>query len=352
MKDKVLAVSVFVFCLMGCSQTSETGAGFDRKAMLTMYADEFIIPSFEALVREVLSLDTALRRLSFNPNQQNLDLAKKAWISSYSAWQSANCYNFGPGQTTFGTLDLNIGTFPASAEKIEAAIARGDTLLQNFDRDARGFLGVEYLLFGGGNQTLSQFAQPNRCAYLRAISANLVSLSSAVLQGWKTYRSDFLAALGTDGGSSASLLYNSFVASYEVAKNYKLGLPLGKRPGQTQPQPELVEAYYSGESVLMLRKHFENIVALWRGKNGTGWRAYLMSIPGGKELIESTEAQITATKMALDALPKEPLSQIIRQNDPRAESVHTEFQKLTRFFKSDMSSLLGISITYQSGDGD
>jgi hypothetical protein len=29
-----------------------------------------------------------------------------------------------------------------------------------------------------------------------------------------------------------------------------------------------------------------------------------------------------------------------------------ELQRLTRFLKSELSSLLGISITYSSGDGD
>jgi hypothetical protein len=35
-----------------------------------------------------------------------------------------------------------------------------------------------------------------------------------------------------------------------------------------------------------------------------------------------------------------------------ATNFHTELQKHTRFFKSDMSSLLGLAITFSSGDGD
>jgi hypothetical protein len=41
------------------------------------------------------------------------------------------------------------------------------------------------------------------------------------------------------------------------------------------------------------------------------------------------------------------------QTSPQALiDIHTELQKNTKNFKSEMSSLLGIAITYASGDGD
>jgi uncharacterized protein len=43
---------------------------------------------------------------------------------------------------------------------------------------------------------------------------------------------------------------------------------------------------------------------------------------------------------------------LVAQNHPTVDALHTELQKHTRFFKSDMSSLLGIAITFSSGDGD
>jgi hypothetical protein len=46
------------------------------------------------------------------------------------------------------------------------------------------------------------------------------------------------------------------------------------------------------------------------------------------------------------------MSELIRSNPQALVALHTEMQKLTRFIKSEMSSLLGISITYSSGDGD
>jgi len=43
---------------------------------------------------------------------------------------------------------------------------------------------------------------------------------------------------------------------------------------------------------------------------------------------------------------------MINQKMPILLDVFTELSKHTHFLKSDMSSLLGISITYTSNDGD
>jgi hypothetical protein len=51
-------------------------------------------------------------------------------------------------------------------------------------------------------------------------------------------------------------------------------------------------------------------------------------------------------------LPASNLSTAISNDFNRVDEVHTELLKLTRFYKSDLSSLIGIAVTYSSGDGD
>ncbi len=350
---KVTLLSVIVSLICACGSSSEVGSGFDRKTMLAMYADEFIIPAFTEFNQKATELNTAIRRLSFQPNESNLKNAKAAWVSCYGSWQLAGGFNFGPATDQFGTLEQNIGLYPVNAEKIENFISASDTSLQNFDRDSRGLLAVEYLLYSKDESATIESLSGSRAAYLRSITADVANRVSKVAQGWNNYRETFVSSAGTDGGSSASLLYNNFVGNYEAIKNFKVGLPLGKRPGQQKSEPERVEAYFSGYSTEMMRKNFASIVALWQGKKNTGWKTYLENVTGGAELINATLLQINATQTAMDALPSDvAFAELCRKGDQRAENLHTELQKLTRYFKSDMSSLLGIAITYQSGDGD
>ena len=96
----------------------------------------------------------------------------------------------------------------------------------------------------------------------------------------------------------------------------------------------------------------------WKGLalDGTsirGFRSYLETVPGGTDLITQTLAQDASINAALDALSdSESMSELILTDPTRLETLHTECQKMTRFLKSDLSSLLGIAITYSSGDGD
>jgi predicted lipoprotein len=344
--------------------SNDSGNAFDRKAMLTRYAEQFIEPAFAELRRSTSELHAKVGSYADAPSPAALSAARKAWAEAMLSWQQANAFNFGPaGESGLRkTLLEEIATFPASESKIEQAIARGDHRFDNFDRDARGLLAVEYLLFGKDQnddtmiQTLS--ASPSRKMHLKALSGHLKERAEEVAAAWTAYRESFIANAGTDAGSSTSLLYNAFVQSYEHLKNFKVGLPAGKRPGQTKAEPQLVEGYYSGLSLPLLKGHFNALENVYLGRSatgvaGTGFRAYLETVEGGTELVALTLVQLQAVRKALEAVPSEvPFSQLIASTHPSVETLHTELQKLTRFFKSDMSSLLGISITYNSGDGD
>lgn len=357
MKNTFILSLVLLALLVSCDEkeNDKKQYAFDRKAMLESYADKIIIPAYERLKEQTGRLQQVLNTLADTPTLTNLEMAQNAWRNAYLAWQSVNSFNFGPAESPFGTLLDEVGTFPCSVTKIESYISRGDNSFQNFDRDARGFIAIEYLIFSleDKQETILSLLQnsTNRRNYLKALGLRLHNEVSKVATGWTTFKSDFIKNSGTDAGSSTAELYNEFVKSYESIKNFKVGLPAGKRPGQTKTEPHLVEAYYSGTSVDMLKAHFQSIEKIWRGDT-IGFRDYLMTVEGGKNLVTATEAQLLATQKAIAQLPTERLSETIEKNFSVVNKLHDELQKLTRFFKSDMSSLLGISITYDSGDGD
>lgn len=347
------------------SKSKEPTDTFDRKAMLRNYADNLIAPAYTDVKSQANALLTITMAFKVAPSTGMLDALRDAWAKAYAKWQYANAYNFGPAgeEGLRKGLIEEIGTFPVSETKIENAIVGGNWNLEDFNRDARGFLAIEYLIFGknqSDDEILTTFANnANRHDYLISLADNIHDRASKVLNAWNgAYRNQFVENAGTDVGSSTSQLYNEFVRSYESIKNFKLGLPLGKRPGQVQVEPQLVEAYYSGQSLAMLKAHFTAIKEIWHGRakngqDGIGFREYLGNVEGGPALIASTEAQLAAVKAALNAVPTTPsMSEQIAGDNSKVEALYVELSKMTRFFKSDMSSLLGIAITFSSGDGD
>jgi predicted lipoprotein len=258
---------------------------------------------------------------------------------------------------------MNVGTFPANASRIEALIAAGDTALQNFERDTRGLYGIEYLLYSAdAAAVVAAFSGPSgadRCAYLRSIVRRMEQEVDTVHAQWVGgYAENFASRNGTDAGSGTSQLFNAMNMAFELVKNYKLGLPLGLRAGQSGPEPTKVEAFYSHLSVSLSQRQFNAVMRVWEGTTTSdesipGFAEYLEHVPNGERLIADTRAQHQAVLTAGAAVSTSvPLSEQVVSNPSPATAWHTEMQKLTRYLKSELSSLTGLAITYASGDGD
>lgn len=363
-KFRLLAIGFFaaiasVSLSCGDKATNDSDSGFNRRAMLENVADNIIIPSFVQLQAKVNAMNDSIVAFLQAPSEARLLAARAAWEEAYLAWQYASRYNFGPAQTSTGTLFQKAGVFPANPNRIEEFIAAGN-FNNDLARDARGFNAIEYLLYDvvSASQVVAKFANANRRQYLQTLSAELKANVDAVVNGWQTYRAEFVSNVGTDIGSSTSILFNEFVMDFESVKNFKLGVPLGRRPGQTQPEPQRVEAFYSGKSIRFMREHLKAVEELYygvgrNGVDGIGFVEYLQSVPNGSELVRQTEAQLAVVKTRLNALPSDArLSDLIVSNFALVDALHAELQRHTRFFKSEMASLLSLTITFSSGDGD
>lgn len=359
----IISIFIGIIFFSSCEDNKNNADPFDRKTMLTNYAENLITPSFSELQSKTNTLYQAVELFIQQPDATNLDNAQNTWIEAVKSYQKCNSYNFGPAETNTGTLVQEIATFPVNTVTLEQFITNEDYSLNNFARDTRGFFGIEYLLFNVNNDdnvVINSFIgndSNKRKEYLKAISLNLKNKVSQVVASWATYKSEFINNDGTAAGSSVSELYNNFLIGFENNKNFKLGLPLGLRAGQTQIEPTKVEAYYSGISKELIQLNFENTIQIFygrsnEGEDGIGLNDYLKSVEGGDALINETQIQFNKVNDALNSIPDERLSVLITNSNSTLNTAYTEMQNLTRFIKSDMSSLLGISITFSSGDGD
>jgi predicted lipoprotein len=345
----------------GCNKDDkkDPDTSFNRVLMLEHYRDALIKPAYSAATAEATALSQASLEFTANPSAEGLNNMKTKWTAAILAWQKACMFNFGPAaeQGVKKSLQEELSTFPVNLSKVDQILAGGGYNVNDFNRDARGLLTIEYVIFGY-NQTseevLLAFESSIRKEFLNALCADVASRLLAVSNQWQSYGTEFVNNSGTDAGSSVSALYNQFVGSFEAIKNFKFGLPLGLRPGQTAVEPALLEARFSKISFRLAKAHFEAIAEVYRGKDeNKALKAYVNSVTGGKELVNTTEAQLALIENLFDNQNENlDMEEMILTNPQPLIDIHTELQKHTKNFKSDMSSLLGIAITFSSGDGD
>ncbi|MEO1054683.1 MAG: imelysin family protein [Bacteroidota bacterium] len=348
--------------VISCGDDDTTGtemSGFDRSAMLESMATNLIIPNFETLQASVNQLEVAANNFVATTTEENLTALQEAWVQAVTDHQHCSAFGFGPASLSLGPYASVLGVFPIDETDVESNIVSGDfDPASSFDRDVRGFYAVEYLIYGNQStaaEIVAGFDQ-NRKDYLSLLVNELKTTFDNIVTEWNTtYLQEFVASEGTSAGSSVSLMYNEFVQDYENLKNFKIELPAGLTAGQGGADGALVEAFYSGISRDLIVEHFESSKNIWSGLSRSGqdiigFEEYLESVVGGPELITNTQSAIVVIDNAVAALPQGRLSDQI--TDDAVAVLRDELQNNTANFKSSMSSLLGISITFNSGDGD
>jgi predicted lipoprotein len=339
---------------------ANNGSSFDRKGMLTNISNNIIIPGYTAYQAATVSLDAAVTAFNTTPNAANLTAVQTAFQAAYKQWQTVSVFEIGPAAQI--ELRVNTNTYPADINQINSNITSktyNAGLLANLA--AKGLPAIDYLLFGTGADNtaiLAQYTTGTNAAYsktyLAALSAELKANATIVLTAWNnTYKTTFVNADGTDVGSSVGQLTNQLVFDYETLKNYEIGIPAGVQSmGTTYPQK--VQAYYSKMSVQLVLLHLQAIQNIYMGASGLGFDDYLVQVNAkynGGSLNDAIIAQFASATAKLQVLT-DPLSTNIQTNNTAVVAAYTELQKLTVLLKTDMTSSLGILITYGDNDGD
>ena len=125
----------------------------DLKPIIENYIDAVVLPTYEDLVESNTKLNTAIRALANEPNNNNFEAAAKAWMAAREPWETSEAFLFGPvadswpldvaqlketlTKGSFENLEWN-GEFDEEDETI--ATAQG----------VRGFHTLEFLLFKNG----------------------------------------------------------------------------------------------------------------------------------------------------------------------------------------------------------
>jgi hypothetical protein len=348
-----------------------------RKEMLVHWADEIIIPAYNAFGEKFDGMVTASEAFTADPSVETLAAFRLAWEESYIQWQTVELFEFGPaGEQTLRNF-FNI--YPADTTGIVAAINDPTTSLEvPAAYTKQGFPALDYLIngIGASGETLPDDAaiiskytsDPQaaaRKAYLTRIITRMKTLLTTVTSGWSSYRDTFVSKTGTDNLSSLSLVVNAFSLQYErYVRTGKIGIPSGATISSGGVvYPNKVEAFYKRDlSLQLVLKAHETAHKFFNGatglvSSGPSFASYMTDMEvkdpdTGTELTTIMNEQFDAIDAKLQLLGP-TLYDAVQVDNADVVAIHDMMQQLVAYIKVDMANKgLGVVITYVDNDGD
>ena len=351
----------------GSCQLNSVGT-YDRAEMLSNLAENYIIPAYTNYELAITNLKSNVVSFNASPSISTLQNVREEWKNACINWQTVSFIDFGPALDISLKSQTNI--FPTDTILINANISSGTYDLQvpsNFD--AKGFQAIDYLLFGTGNndqEIVDYFISTTEAKnYLTTVTNELKTNATTVLSNWTSTYKDIFKNNNADNsqGSAVSNLVNALSAHYETyVRKGKVGLPAGVFNGfSQQPMPGHVEGLYSGYSIDFSIAVMQAINKYIKGNHfstnnaGQGLDDYINFVAAkdanGNALETTIDSQITTITTALSS-HSNPLSDEVTNNSTQVLATYQEMQKLVPLIKVDLTSALGVLVTYQDNDGD
>ncbi len=138
----------------------------DLTAMVALYVDNVVVPTYTALSRNNSLLNEAVKTLAANPTNANFENACRAWMTAREPWETSEAFLFGPVDAM--GLDPNMDSWPLDQDNIVQILNSGNFNNLNWidgdDDDkieavqsVRGFHTLEFLLFKDGKPRTVNF---------------------------------------------------------------------------------------------------------------------------------------------------------------------------------------------------
>lgn len=370
---KFFGIVLWSLIVFGCSSSTSDDSeppvvvNFERSELLANWADNLIIPAYQAFDASLGDLEAAFDTFNTTTDETNFLAFRQAWIDAYFVWQRVSIFENGPAESISYRDNINI--YPTDETTIDQNIASGNAnLALPSNRDAKGFPALDYIINGIADNDadiIARFNDPaegtNIFAYTEALIDDMISLTDNVLAQWLNgFRDDFVENDGSSVNASVDRIVNDYIFYYEFPlRRIKLELASGVRGNE--PSETLLEAFYIGNisnelclEALQATQDFFNGVT-FNGQSGIGLDDYLNALDAenfeGVSLTDIINNQYNLARTTIENLA---LFQEELQNSPPLNLITAveELNRLIPLIKTDMLSFLNINVDFQDNDGD
>lgn len=362
---------LFVSAVMAsCSSNdgSTPSDSYSRTALLTNWADNIIVPSYQNYQQKLADLSVKTEAFTANPDASKLETLRASWLEAYKAYQHVALFKTGKAEELY--LKETANTFPTDVQGIEANVASGVYDLSQISQFSKqGFPALDYLLYGiadSDSQIVEVYATSSDAdsyrSYLLTVSARLKSTADAVVADWTgSYRDTFVSSTGNTVSSSVNRTVNNFIQFFEKdVRTAKIGIPAGVFSNGVL-YANKTEAFHGGNiSKILLNEAVEAAKNFFNGKHfgsnvtGESLKSYLdhvNAVRSGQNLSDVINVQFNAIDSVSAALQPSLADQVLTDNS-KMLTMYDALQQNVIYLKLDMMQSLNITIDYVDSDGD
>ncbi|HEV8547751.1 MAG TPA: imelysin family protein [Polyangiaceae bacterium] len=326
-----------------------------RAAVLTALVHEVVVPDAAAVIASSIELRKAASAFANAPAPATLRAVRSAFVPALLAWKRAQCFRNGPMvETNAFVRTLFWPPRPAALEAVLSGSAAIDSeLVAGLGVDARGLYALELLLFpenADEARTLALFgadARARRGALAEALATSIVEYAEragAALGDGTAYAARFAKGAQV----ALSMLVNQMIGSVENLAAHRLEHVLGLEKLH-RLVPLEVEGWPSGTSQELALAQLQGNERLYRGgKSGGLAELTSAAAPDIEAHVSRKYDEARAAVRALGA----PLERVVTTDHPALVRAAAATKALEIALKVELSSALGVTITFQTGDGD
>lgn len=352
------------FVVISACGSDEQQADFSsqRAQQLSNIFENGAAPIHDQILPLTANLSETAQRFKASPSTENLVALQNAWKNTVLKWKQAELYDWGDISNSF--LHFRIHRWPIDTEAIEDAIAEGtnidETYINQRGSSAIGFGAIEYLLFQqDATTTLADLTtNTNRLDYLVSLCHHVNTTMIQLKDRWAAFGPTFSTAtdLAIMGGQNQ--LVNALIAYLEESIRFRLGKPLGDENGG-MIDTDMVETPFAHTALLTQKAGFEEWDKIYHGSfgqdNGFGFDDYLIAL-GNETLGPRIDEAISNINNKLSSLSTSNaegnLAALIQEEGAEVSALQSEMRQLLTLVKTELTSIIGATVTVNDTDGD
>jgi predicted lipoprotein len=315
----------FLLCVMGClAACKQAPPGPTRADVMRGIVDAIVTPDLRALVTSQSLLTVRLSELERLPSDTTLQTARQAWRAAVIAWERTRVLRLGPMVDTRAQLRSTFWPIRAATlARLETQPVPDDAAVERLGVDVRGMFALELLLWG------PPLGDPQR-ALASALARNVEHYARTAAQALADGEV-FKQALVREEQSSINQMAHLLVGSVETIATDRLA-PARIGTGHKSVRLAEMRGYPSDMSGALIVADLAADERLY-----TGAAAGL-----GLGALVSTRVAPLAASVEL-ALSRDPQA---------VEAAYGALKDLERALKAELPSALGLTLSFQAGDGD